>query len=393
MNPGGDIPSLVDVFIPDGINAAIVVPDSYALKRVRFRLGVTLRTFVTKHFNGIGGGSQFQSNRQYGFTDFQTGTEKTDNPVPRPARSVYDITDEEINQILKGETPQDVGSEDPTPASRILFDNNAYNRRGYRYWNPFHFNDPRMSSIDDVLQYARQIDQIHQQPVDGVKPETDNCRTLVQALLVFYEDDNCIAALARRHDPKTWLMQLKNNYLAAEINDANERAFMASVALAGAILSCVSTPPKFRLRARDEGLSAIPDYTPDAGYMQGVTSFLFEADGLKTTEYVNSMYDEFYKDNTPDDAKEKFCDMMGVVRTSDEGSALYKYVSDNLSYLPGSVQFETTDTLQTKWFAELVSRYQIKTEILDRMQRACQETRSTASSLTLSELALICVAW
>ena len=213
----------------------------------------------------------------------------------------------------------------------------------------------------------------------------------VKELLDFYRRDNSIAALARRHDPQTWLIQLKNNYVAAEINEANERVFIASVVLAGAILSCITTQPRFRLRESEEPVGP----TPDAEYMKGLTTFLFEGPGLKTTESVNSEYNTYYQDTVPGNGCtfNVFCETTGIDQTDPSANPLHSYVSGHLSRQAGRTVFDTNDAKKTTWGAELEPSSENATVILDRMFDACISTRSTASALTLAELALVCVAW
>ena len=392
MNPGGDIPSLVDVFFPYRVKAATVVPDNYALKRVRFRLGWTLRDYVGRHFRWMDGGSEFNGGPNVpsgapgvpvAAAAVNHGGKSLINPNINDAPKMKQM----IEEMFKGETPPDLSAADSTSASSIPFKHFAYKQREYKYWHPNHFSDPRMSSIDDVLQYARQVTSFQRD-----KPEKkERLGGNVKELLDFYRCDNSIAALARRHDPQTWLIQLKNNYVAAEINEANERVFIASVVLAGAILSCITTQPRFRLRKSEESVGP----TPDAVYMGGLTSFLFQGTGLETTESVNSKYNAYYQDTVPGNGCtiDVFCKSIGIDQKDPSANPLHSYVSGHLSRQAGSTVFDTNDAKKTTWGAELEPSSENATVILDRMFYACVSTRPTASALTLAELALVCVAW
>ena len=276
-----------------------------------------------------------------------------------------------------------------------------------RKWNPNHWENPVLSSMDDVLKYASQIDKIQGETVND---EVERCKSKVKARLLAYLNDDHIRALARHHDYRTQLLQIENNVSARGINAANRRAFLASVALAGAILSCIVKPPRFKVLESDDDIGTTRDGTDNLAkvythahtltrpYRQFSAMSRVQEEHLEDTQFVNEKYKGCYKEAAKQIAQYKNSNT-SVVATETETEEAQKTrfldtFADQITaqFQRDACEFDTCIVNDVDLHAELLQTEGERVEdILKNMRSGCH--KSTVSSMTLAELALVCASW
>ena len=193
----------IGVRFPRPVIAAKAVPDAAAIERVRSRLLLKMRRAVVAHFS----------------------------TYRNAYRGGEDVA-----------TRMDIGTRFTTPGRPKAWKIDA------SQWD-----SPVANTNEEILDYCRNIDRwVSEFAEGGVVLVNSSAEAEVRRLLFVHDDEESMRRLARVNDPQTNQIQQRNNRAAKKMNQVNRQMFAASVALAGAILSCIIDAPQLKLIEQEE---------------------------------------------------------------------------------------------------------------------------------------------
>ena len=255
----------------------------------------------------------------------------------------------------------------------------------------YNFDDPVDNSNDSIVSYCRNLDEwIDEFAKLGARiPAGNPQEARVRRLLGIHDSTNAMMALARAEEPHTMNIQRRNVREAGRINETNRQMFAASVALAGAILSCIISPaPRLVLRDRRDN-----DDDPDPSFA--------DIGPIPTRATIKAYCDEWFqtrkrlKQETGRSIKEAYDQLLQDAGIGDTPEVERLDADGNqppametvLAETPGDMLPTTTRADDTQQHAVLANDVR---DILQPLKTACTNYEG---ALTLAELALVCSAW
>ena len=355
----------VRISYPSRVKAAKAVPSSDAMKRVSPLLVHKIRLAVSLHFQKL------------------HGSQSPPLVIPSSADPTQGMAATPSAAFSQTPLETSVSSLDEfSKSARTGPSRDNVNRVDGPRLPPEHWDSPATSSDSLILDYCKHIDAWTDDFT--TKHDVSAERGEVMRLYGIYNDVDRMHALTRQNDYATWIIQKNNNDTAREINQNNRDMFRASVVLAGAILSCITTPPTFEICEQEDDAEEeeprVDVELPKPSEVQTYyhTEFKKEADKqCKSAMDFEASYTELLKEAGLDKVQD-------YSRFDQDGEKIPMFSEILSEPIGDSASSQTRDI-------ESTTRLQIAESLpgmLDMLEKACKD----GGALTLGELALLCAA-